>query len=131
MTNPGKPGALSAQRTLRRQHGVISRRQALAAGLTNDMVQHRIRAGGPWQRLLPGVYLTMTGAPTSDQRDTAALLYAGPGAGGGTGLVPCAGRGPEAGLGVGSAGPGPEPGAGDGDGRGERASKPDEVTAPD
>jgi hypothetical protein len=43
------------------------------------MVQHRIRAGGPWQRLLPGVYLTMTGAPTSDQRDTAALLYAGPG----------------------------------------------------
>jgi 1-acyl-sn-glycerol-3-phosphate acyltransferase len=60
-----------------------------------------------------------------------------PEAGGGTGLVPGAGRGPEAGLGTGSAGPGagPEPGAGagdgDGDGRDERASKPDEVTAPD
>jgi hypothetical protein len=29
--------------------------------------------------LLPGVYLTVTGTPTQDQLDTAALLYAGPG----------------------------------------------------
>jgi hypothetical protein len=28
--------------------------------------------------MLPGVYLTVTGAPTPEQRDMAALLYAGP-----------------------------------------------------
>jgi len=42
------------------------------------MLQRRIRVGGPWQRILPGVYLTMTGVPTIDQRDVAALLYGGP-----------------------------------------------------
>ena len=43
------------------------------------MLSRRARGGGPWQRLLPGVYLTVTGTPTQDQLDTAALLYAGPG----------------------------------------------------
>ncbi|MBV9094282.1 MAG: hypothetical protein JO132_10460 [Streptosporangiaceae bacterium] len=33
--------------------------------------------GGRWQRLLPGVYLAVTGMPTQDQREVAALLYAG------------------------------------------------------
>jgi hypothetical protein len=41
-------------------------------------ISHRVRDGGPWQRLLPGVYLTQTGKPTADQRHMAALLYAGP-----------------------------------------------------
>ena len=65
--------------TLRRQHDVISRRQAMTCGMSPQALRHRIRAGGPWQRLLPGVYLARTGSPTMDQRDTAALLYAGPG----------------------------------------------------
>jgi hypothetical protein len=43
------------------------------------MVNRRARKGGPWQRLLPGVYLTVTGSPTQDQRETAALLYGGRG----------------------------------------------------
>ena len=64
---------------LKRQHGVITRRQALTCGLSNDMLSRRARSGGSWQRLLPGVYLTVTGTPTKDQLDTAALLYAGPG----------------------------------------------------
>ena len=64
---------------LGRQHSVITRRQALTCGLSNDMIARRARSGGPWQRLLPGVYLTVTGTPTQDQLDTAALLYAGPG----------------------------------------------------
>ena len=64
---------------LARQYQVISRRQALASGMTDSALDHRLRAGGPWQRLLPGVFLAVTGAPTSDQRDVAALLYAGPG----------------------------------------------------
>jgi very-short-patch-repair endonuclease len=64
---------------LARQYQVISRSQAMASGMTRNALAHRLRAAGPWQRLLPGVYLAVTGAPTSDQRDVAALLYAGSG----------------------------------------------------
>jgi very-short-patch-repair endonuclease len=71
--------AVAAAEVLRRQHLVITRKQALACGLTNDMLGRRTRSGGPWQRLLPGVFLAVTGTPTQDQRETAALLYAGPG----------------------------------------------------
>src|SRR5262245_16318751 len=60
------------------QHDVITWRQARQYGLNKDAIYRRIRAGGRWQRLLPGVYLAVTGTPTQDQRDTAALLYAGP-----------------------------------------------------
>lgn len=63
--------------TLKRQHLVISRRQALAAGLSSDALHRLTRKGGRWQRLLPGVHLTVTGTPTEAQRETAALLYAG------------------------------------------------------
>ena len=64
---------------LARQYQVISRSQAMASGVTTRALDHRLRKGGPWQRVLPGVFLTITGAPTSDQRAMAALLYAGPG----------------------------------------------------
>ncbi len=60
------------------QRGVLSRAQAFGLGITAHGVQHRLRRGGPWQRLLPGVYLTVTGQPTREQRQIAALLYAGP-----------------------------------------------------
>ena len=63
---------------LRRQHLVIRRRQALACGLTEIALQYRIQTGGPWQRLLPGVYLTTIGPVLPEQREIAALLYAGP-----------------------------------------------------
>jgi hypothetical protein len=79
VTDLTKPQAAALRRALAGQYGVISRRQALAADLTRATLEHRIRAGGPWQRILPGVYLTVTGTPTADQRDMAALLYAGPG----------------------------------------------------
>ena len=48
--------------------------------MTDRQLRYRIRPGGPWQRLLPGVYLTVTGTPTRRQREIAALRYAGPGA---------------------------------------------------
>jgi very-short-patch-repair endonuclease len=64
---------------LRKQHDVVTRRQTANCGLTDRALRYRIRSGGPWQRLLPGVYLAVTGTPTADQRDMAALLYAGPG----------------------------------------------------
>jgi hypothetical protein len=63
---------------LDRQLSVVSREQLLAAGLSNRSMQYRIRAGGPWQALLPGVYLGVTGAPSMQQKEMAALLYAGP-----------------------------------------------------
>jgi hypothetical protein len=37
-----------------------------------------IAPDGRWQRLLPGVYLAVTGKATREQREMAALLYAGP-----------------------------------------------------
>ena len=67
------------RRVLRRQELVISRAQALECGVTHSALRYRLRDGGPWQRLLPGVYLTVTGAPTVPQTEIAALLYAGPG----------------------------------------------------
>lgn len=33
--------------------------------------------GGKWQKILPGIYSTVTGNPTAEQRHVAALLYAG------------------------------------------------------
>jgi hypothetical protein len=66
------------EQLLRAQHRVIARRQALACGMTDRMLHHRIRAGGPWQKLVPGVYLAVTGTVTGEQREMAALLHAGP-----------------------------------------------------
>jgi very-short-patch-repair endonuclease len=63
---------------LRRQYFVVGRDQALACGLTEMALAHRIRAGGPWQRLLPGVYLARPGTASAEQREMAALLHAGP-----------------------------------------------------
>lgn len=57
---------------------LITRRQALGLGMTASALQHRLRPGGPWRRLLPGVFVAVTGTPTASQRDVAALLYAGP-----------------------------------------------------
>jgi very-short-patch-repair endonuclease len=64
-------------RLLARQSGVVSRSQAAACAMTEGAISHRIRANGPWQTLLPGVYLTSSGAPTAKQRVMAAYLYAG------------------------------------------------------
>ena len=55
-------------RVLEQQLDVISRQQALAAGLTKHALAHRIRPGGQWRGLLPGVYMAATGAPTTLQQ---------------------------------------------------------------
>jgi hypothetical protein len=64
---------------LDQQFTVASRRQLLSLGMKDTAMQWRVRAGGPWQALLPGVYLGLTGAPNLSQKEMAALLYAGPG----------------------------------------------------
>jgi hypothetical protein len=58
---------------------VASRQQLLELGMKDNAMRRRVRAGGPWQVLLPGVYLGVTGAPSLLQKEMAALLYAGPG----------------------------------------------------
>src|ERR1700722_2998532 len=63
----------------RQQQGVISRSQALRAGLSADMIKFRMR-GGWWQPVYRGVYLTFTGAPGPSAQLWAARLGAGPGA---------------------------------------------------
>jgi hypothetical protein len=60
------------------QYDVCSAEQAAACGLTSKAVAWRLRRDGPWQRLLPGVYLAVTGPVAQAQREMAALLYAGP-----------------------------------------------------
>jgi very-short-patch-repair endonuclease len=62
---------------LHAQYQVIARKQARACGMTDRMLEYRLRAGGPWRKLLPGVYLAVTGAITARQREMAALLHAG------------------------------------------------------
>jgi len=61
------------------QYGVISRPQALRAGLTTDMIKFRLRSGR-WRLMHRGVYVTFTGAPGRSARLWAAVLSAGPGA---------------------------------------------------
>jgi hypothetical protein len=62
---------------LREQQAVISREQAFSCHMTRRTIDARVASSGPWQRLLPGVYLAVTGAVTPAQREMAALLYAG------------------------------------------------------
>jgi len=57
--------------------GVASRAQLLGAGIAPATMSRRSRPGGPWRRLLPGVYLLGRGEPTRRQQVRAALLYAG------------------------------------------------------
>jgi hypothetical protein len=64
---------------LENQFSVVSREQLLTLGMKDNAMQYRVRKGGPWQALLPGIYLTVSGVPSLPQKETAALLYAGPG----------------------------------------------------
>jgi hypothetical protein len=79
MTRSTKHDQAALAATLTRQYQVISRGQAMALGMTTSALRQRLRPGGPWQRLLPGVFLAVTGTPTMDQRSVAALVYAGSG----------------------------------------------------
>jgi hypothetical protein len=45
-------------------------------GITPSVIAERCRPGGPWQQLLPQVFLLHTGPPSSEERLQAALLYA-------------------------------------------------------
>lgn len=63
----------------RRQHGVFTRHQALALGVSRHQIDHGVRAGR-YERVGTAVY-RVTGAPTTwEQRLLGSVLGAGPGA---------------------------------------------------
>ncbi len=64
---------------LRQQDGVISRRQALDAGLQEHEIRRLLRRN-EWARVHAGVYVDHTGPLTWSQRAWAAVLYAAPAA---------------------------------------------------
>ncbi|MFF5444469.1 hypothetical protein [Streptomyces sp. NPDC012888] len=59
-----------------RQLRLATRHQLLRTGLAPSTLTRRSRPGGPWQRLLPHVYLLQTGPPSARQRALSAVLYA-------------------------------------------------------
>jgi hypothetical protein len=61
------------------QHGLLTSRQALAGGLSRDVVRSELEQGR-WQRLYTGVYAAFTGPPGRPAVLWAAVLRAGPGA---------------------------------------------------
>ena len=61
------------------QRGVLTRAQALDAGLTDKAIAVRLH-NGRWQRLYTGVYATFSGEPPRDAQLWAAVLRAGPAA---------------------------------------------------
>ena len=71
------PGPL--RELVHQQHGMVSRRQALAAGLTPAMIKHRIQSER-WVQVYAGVYSVFTGPPTDEARRWAAVLWGGSGA---------------------------------------------------
>lgn len=66
-------------RLLSDQHGVIARRQGIAAGWQRSDIERMMRRQ-EWVRLLPGVFLDHTGEPTWLQRAWAGVLYYRPAA---------------------------------------------------
>jgi hypothetical protein len=64
-------------RTLREQRQVVRRSQVIACGVPHSTIDRKIAPGGPWQVLLPGVYLAVTGTVSQLHRQLAALLHAG------------------------------------------------------
>jgi hypothetical protein len=63
---------------LKEQHGVVARSQVRSCAMTEAALWHRIRHEGPWQVLLPGVYLSYTGAATAAQREIDFLHFVPP-----------------------------------------------------
>ncbi|RCW43206.1 hypothetical protein DFQ14_10795 [Halopolyspora algeriensis] len=65
--------------TLLAPRGIITVRELDQVGVPRRTVADRARAGGPWERVLPGVLKLHRGPISDDQLRDAALRYAGPG----------------------------------------------------
>ncbi|TDC45595.1 hypothetical protein E1212_28665 [Jiangella ureilytica] len=70
---------MDLEELLEQQHGLISRAQAHACGLTDRRVEWMVESGR-WRRIHLGVYATITGPLSFEARVWAAILRAGRGA---------------------------------------------------
>lgn len=70
---------MDLDRLAQRQHGIVTRAQAQACGLTAKQIGHRVTSQR-WQRIFRGVYATHSGPISWLARASAAVLYAGAGA---------------------------------------------------
>lgn len=61
----------------RRQDGLLTRSQVLAAGMSRSQMEWLVRPEGRWRRVLRGVYSVTSGPMTRRQQQRAAVLYAG------------------------------------------------------
>ncbi|NEB74516.1 hypothetical protein G3I40_04610, partial [Streptomyces sp. SID14478] len=59
------------------QRRVMSGAQLKAHGVAAAATAEQCRPGGPWQQVLPGVFLLHPGPLTGEERLHAVLLYAG------------------------------------------------------
>ncbi|MDH6118667.1 hypothetical protein ABH930_003612 [Kitasatospora sp. GAS204A] len=60
------------------QQHIVTRAQLIEHGVPSGTIAHRLRPGGPWQRVLPRVICLQSGRLTAHQRLRAALSYAAP-----------------------------------------------------
>ncbi|NDZ78437.1 hypothetical protein G3I19_07840 [Streptomyces sp. SID10853] len=74
-SSPHSPRSLSHSAGVHSR--VLSAPQLRAHGVTAARAAAQCRPGGPWQQLLPGVFVLHPGPPTGEERLHAALLYAG------------------------------------------------------
>ena len=68
-------GSLSWEAVAARQHGVLSRRQAISLGITRRQIDGFLKRGS-WIRMLPGVYRAAAAPETWQQPLMAASLWA-------------------------------------------------------
>lgn len=64
---------------VRYQRGIVTRKQAIDAGMPTNVIKSKIRSGR-WQQVYCGVYATFTGQRSREATLWAAVLYAGRGA---------------------------------------------------
>ncbi|MCZ4125071.1 hypothetical protein [Streptomyces sp. H39-S7] len=76
MPNPSSCDAVALRALAGRQRNLATLRQLATVGVSGATASKRTRDGGPWQRILPHVYLLQTGAADPHQRLLAAVLYA-------------------------------------------------------
>ncbi|MEU1179224.1 hypothetical protein ABZ464_16520 [Streptomyces sp. NPDC005820] len=79
--NPNTPLPPATPRPLRHlshdgRRRVLTAAQLRSHGVSPAEAAEQCRPGGPWQQLLPGVFMLHQGPPTSEERLHAVLLYA-------------------------------------------------------
>jgi hypothetical protein len=69
-------GPCHLEHLARSRRRVMTLRQLQEHGIMPSVAAERCRPGGPWQQILPQIFLLHAGPPTGDERLRAALLYA-------------------------------------------------------